>query len=131
MSLNRIHRIFFGGVIGLLAGFSFHMAVLPFVAEHFLPEMLDALYTTMGSPTLWVVGVWAAAGALAAWWGGARRGSMIFGAGGLLAGALLGGIMAWGSQSWGVFLTSAAAGWLYGWGAGLLVGGGFGPAAEG
>lgn len=131
MNLNRIHRIFFGGVIGLLAGFSFHVAVLPFVAEHFLPEMLDALYMTLRPTMLWAVGVWMAAGALAAWWGGARRGSLLFGAGGLLAGALLGGMMAWGTQSWSVFLASAAAGWLYGWGAGLLVGAGFGPAVEG
>ncbi len=34
MNLNQINRIFFGGVIGLLAGFSFYMAVLPFVAEN-------------------------------------------------------------------------------------------------
>lgn len=130
MNLNQINRIFFGGVIGLLAGFSFYMAVLPFVAENFLPEMLDVLYAAMRPAVLWMVGIWAIAGALAAWWGEAQRGSLVFGAGGLLAGVLFGGMMALSAHSWSLLLASAAAGWLYGWGAGLLVGGGFGPAQD-
>lgn len=130
MNLNAIHRIVFGGVIGLLAGFSFYMAVLPFIAETFLPEMLDLFYAAMRPSTLWLVGIWVVAGALAAWWGGARQGSMVFGLGGLVAGALWGGMMVLSTHSWNVFFASTAAGWLYGWGAGLLVGGGFGPAAD-
>ena len=128
--MNRINRLLFGGVIGLLAGFSFHLAVLPFVAENIFPETLGDIYASMNPTTFWLIAVWVIAGAAAAWYGGIRLGGLIFGFGGLLAGGLFGLAMAIGGGVWAAFPVSAAAGALYGAGAGLLVGGGFGPIAE-
>ena len=128
--MNKLNRLVFGGVIGLMAGISFHLTVLPFVAESILPDALSNIYASMNPATFWLAAVWMVAGAAAAWVGGARRGGLIFGLGGLIAGALFGVILALGTQAWTALLIAAAAGWLYGWGAGLLVGGGFGPAVE-
>jgi hypothetical protein len=128
--VNTINRLVFGGIIGLMAGISFHLTVLPFVAESILPDMLGNVYASMNPATFWLAAVWMIAGALAARVGGARRGGLIFGLGGLIAGALFGLSMALSSQAWAALLVAAAAGWLYGWGAGLLVGGGFGPAVK-
>ena len=128
--MNKVNRLLFGGVIGLMAGISFYLAVLPFVAETFLPDLLGAIYTSMSPTSFWLVAIWVIAGALAAWVGGAARSGTVFGLGGLLAGALFGIFMVVNNQTWAALLVAAAAGWFYGWGAGLLVGGGFGPAAE-
>ena len=38
--MGKLNRILFGGVIGMLAGFSFQLAVLPFMAENFFPEAM-------------------------------------------------------------------------------------------
>jgi hypothetical protein len=129
--VNKINRLVFGGVIGLMAGISFHLTVLPFVAESILPDLLGNIYASMNPATFWLAAIWVIAGASAAWVGGARRGGLIFGLGGLVAGATFGLMMALGGQDWMALLVAAGAGWLYGWGAGLLVGGGFGPALEG
>lgn len=128
--MNKLNRLVFGGVIGLMAGISFHLTVLPFVAESILPNMLSNVYASMNPATFWLATIWMIAGALAAWVGGVRRGGLIFGLGGLTAGALFGLLMALSSQAWTALLVAATAGWLYGWGAGLLVGGGFGPAVK-
>lgn len=129
--VNKINRLVFGSVIGLMAGFSFHLAVLPFVAESIFPGVLDAVHPSMNPMTLWLLAVWGGAGAAAAWIGGVQRGGLIFGAGGLLAGALLGaGMMAGDGANGSALLVCALAGALYGLGAGLLVGGGFGPVTE-
>lgn len=128
--MNKINRLVFGGVIGLMAGISFHLTVLPFVAESILPGVISNVYASMNPATLWLTAIWMIGGGLAAWVGGARRGGLIFGLSGLVAGALFGLFMALDSQSWTALLVAAVAGWFYGWGAGLLVGGGFGPAVE-
>lgn len=128
--MNKINRLIFGGVIGLMAGISFHLTVLPFVAESILPNVLSNVYASMNPATFWLAAIWVIAGAAAAWVGGARRGGVIFGLGGLVAGALFGLSMALNSQAWAALLVAAATGWFYGWGAGLLVGGGFGPAVQ-
>jgi hypothetical protein len=128
--VNKLNRLVFGGVIGLMAGVSFHLTVLPFVAESILPDVLSNVYASMNPATFWLAAIWMSGGALAAWVGGARRGGLIFGLGGLIAGALFGLSMALSSQAWAALLVAATTGWLYGWGAGLLVGGGFGPAVK-
>lgn len=128
--MNKINRLLFGGIIGLMAGMSFHLTVLPFVAESVLSDILGNVYASMNPATMWLTTIWMIAGALAASMGGARRGGVIFGLGGLTAGAIIGAVLALGSQAWGALLVAAAAGCFYGWGAGLLVGGGLGPAAE-
>jgi len=128
--VNKLNRLVFGGVIGLMAGISFHLTVLPFVAESILPDMLGNVYASMNPATFWLATIWMIAGAVAAWVGGARRGGLLFGIGGLIAGAIFGMVWALGSQAWAALLIAAGAGWLYGWGAGLLVGGGFGPAVK-
>lgn len=128
--MNKINRLVFGGVIGLMAGFSFHMAVLPFVAESIFPNVLSHLYASMNPTTFWLLALWLAAGAAAAWMGGVQRGGLIFGAGGLLAGALFGLGTTANSGNGSALLICALAGALYGLGAGLLVGGGFGPMTE-
>lgn len=128
--MNKIHRLVFGGIIGLLAGFSFHLAVLPFVAESIFPNALGDVYASMNPATFWLLALWMAAGAAAAWIGGAQRGGLIFGAGGLLAGALFGLNMVASSDNGAALVVCALAGAMYGLGAGLLVGGGFGPVTE-
>jgi len=128
--VNKIHRLVFGGIIGLLAGFSFHLAVLPFVAESIFPHALGDVYASMNPATFWLLALWMAAGAAAAWIGGAQRGGLIFGAGGLLAGALFGLNMVASSDNGAALVVCALAGAMYGLGAGLLVGGGFGPVTE-
>jgi hypothetical protein len=128
--VNKINRLVFGGVIGLMAGISFHLAVLPFVAENIFPSALGDLYASMNPATFWLLAIWLAAGAAAAWVGGAQRGGLIFGAGGLAAGAIFGLGMAAGDGNWAAPLICALSGAIYGGGAGLLVGGGFGPVTE-
>lgn len=128
--MNKLNRLVFGGVIGLMAGISFHLTVLPFVAESILPGALGNVYASMNPATFWLAAIWMIGGAWAAWVGGARSGGLIFGLSGLIAGALFGLFMALSSQAWAALLVAAAAGWFYGWGAGLLVGGGFGSAVE-
>lgn len=128
--MNKINRLLFGGVIGLMAGFSFHLAVLPFIAENILPGALDDIYASMNPATFWLVAVWALAGAAAGWCGGMRAGGLRFGLGGLLGGLLFGVQMIAAGSTWPALLVTAVAGGVYGWGAGLLVGGGFGPVVE-
>lgn len=128
--MNKINRFVFGSVIGLMAGFSFHLAVLPFVAESIFPGVLGAVHPSMNPMTLWLLAVWGGAGAAAAWMGGVQRGGLIFSAGGLLAGALFGLGMTLDGGAGSALLICALAGALYGLGAGLLVGGGFGPVTE-
>lgn len=131
VNVNKINRLVFGGVIGLMAGFSFHLAVLPFVAESIFPNALGDLYASMNPATFWLLAVWMTAGAAAAQVGGAHRGSLIFGAGGLVAATLFGLGMVAGGDNWPAPLICALTGALYGGGAGLLVGAGFGPITEG
>jgi hypothetical protein len=126
--LNKINRIFFGGLIGWLAGFSFGTSLLPFLLTIFLPDAPVAVYDAMRQWALPATVLWIPAGAFAAYRGGAVRGGQIFAAGALVAGLLYGLLIAAGSSAWPVVVVSAGAAALYGWGAGLLVGGGFGPA---
>ncbi|MBW7881574.1 MAG: hypothetical protein H3C34_02865 [Caldilineaceae bacterium] len=128
--LGKVNRLLFGGLLGLLAGFSFNLAILPFLADTLLPPAAGEIYLAVGRWALWCTLLWIPAGALAAWRGGMRRGGEIFGAGGLLGGALIGllALLAGGAPA--LLLLSSGAGALYGWGAGLLVGGGFGPATQ-
>lgn len=128
--MNKINRLVFGSVIGLMAGFSFHLAVLPFAVESIFPNALGNLYASMNPATFWLLMLWMAAGAAAAWAGGIQRGGLIFGAGGLLAGALFGLGMFAGGDSWMALPICALSGAIYGGGAGLLVGAGFGPITE-
>lgn len=128
--MGKLNRILFGGIIGMMAGFSFQLAVLPFMAESLFPQALGDVYASMNPNTFWLVLVWLAAGAAAAYVGGIRRGSQIFAAGGLVAGALYGLMAMAGGSEWTALLLSAGIGAFYGLGAGALVGGGFGPAVE-
>lgn len=128
--MNKLNRILFGGVIGMLAGFSFQLAVLPFMAENFFPQALGDVYASMNPNTFWLVLLWMAAGAAAAYFGGINKGSQIFAAGGLLAGALYGVMAMAAGSDWMMLLLSAGIGALYGLGAGALVGGGFGSAVH-
>lgn len=126
--MNKINRIFFGGLIGWLAGFSFGTSLLPFLLTIFLPDAPVAVYEAMRQWALPATVLWIPAGGFAAYRGGAVRGGQIFAAGALVAGLLYGLLIAAGSSAWPVVVVSAGAAALYGWGAGLLVGGGFGPA---
>ena len=128
--MNKLNRILFGGVIGMLAGFSFQLAVLPFMAETFFPQALGDVYASMNPNTFWLVLVWMVAGAAAAYAGGINKGSQIFAAGGLLAGTLYGVMAMVAGSDWMMLLLSAGIGALYGLGAGALVGGGFGSAVH-
>jgi len=128
--VGKLNRILFGGIIGMMAGFSFQLAVLPFMAESLFPQALGDVYASMNPNTFWLVLVWLATGAAAAYVGGIRRGSQIFAAGGLVAGALYGLMAMAGGSEWTALLLSAGIGAFYGLGAGALVGGGFGPAVE-
>lgn len=125
--MNKVNRIFFGGLIGWLAGFSFGTSLLPFLTTVFVPDAPPAVYEAMRQWALPATVLWIPVGALAAYRGGALRGGQIFVAGALVAGLLYGLLIAAGEGAWLAVLVSAAAAALYGWGAGLLVGGGFGP----
>lgn len=124
--MGKLNRILFGSVIGMLAGFSFQLAVLPFMAENFFPQALGDVYASMNPNTFWLVLVWMVAGAAAAYVGGIHKGSRLFAAGGLLAGLLYGVTAMAAGGDWMILLLSAGGGTLYGLGAGALVGGGFG-----
>ena len=126
--MNRVNRIFFGGLIGWLAGFSFGTAVLPFVLVILLPDTPVEVYTMMRQWALPATVLWIAPGAYAAYRGGAGQGGRIFAMGGLVVGALYGLLIAAASGAWPVIMVSAITAALYGWGAGLLVGAGFGTA---
>lgn len=128
--MGKLNRILFGGVIGMLAGFSFQLAVLPFMAENFFPAAMADVYASMNPNTFWLVLVWMVAGATAAYVGGINKGSQIFAAGGLLAGALYGFMAMAAGSDWMMLALAAGIGALYGLGAGALVGGGFGSAVH-
>ncbi|MCB0055560.1 MAG: hypothetical protein KDD75_18860, partial [Caldilineaceae bacterium] len=68
--------------------------------------------------------------AAAAYVGGINKGSQIFAAGGLVAGALYGVMAMADGSDWMMLALAAGIGALYGLGAGVLVGGGFGSAVH-
>jgi predicted metal-binding membrane protein len=123
--LDRVNRILFGGLIGWLAGYSFATALLPFALQALAPETLAyslPLMAQWGTPA---TVLWAPLGAAAALAGNPRRSGAIFGAGALVVGLLYGLLVA--AQQWQVALASPLLALVYGWGAGSLLGGGFGP----
>jgi hypothetical protein len=127
--MNRLPFILFGAIIGLMGGFSFGMVVFPWVADQVMPDLPIQFYSNVArvGPALSLL--WIPAGALAAYWGGARRGAMTMGIGGLIAGGISGAIVAPGSHFLPLTGLAAGIGLLYGAGAGLLIGGGL-PSAE-
>lgn len=123
---DRINRILFGGLIGWLAGYSFLTALLPFALQVLAPEALGYALPNMVQQGLWSTALWVPLGAGAAWLGNLRRSALLFGAGAFVAGLIYALLVAPGQLP--VLAISPLLAALYGWGAGSLLGAGFGPA---
>lgn len=128
--MNRLNRMVFGGLIGWLAGFSFMTALLPFVMEMMIARLPPDLFYAIAQYALPFTVLWIPVGSAAALYGGWCRGGQIFGAGALIVSGLFGFLIGQGSGAWFVPVVSALLGGLYGLGAGMLVGGGFGAASK-
>lgn len=122
---DRINRILFGSLIGWLAGYSFITALLPFALGALAPEALGYALPAMAQLGMWGAVLWLPLGAGAAWMGSLRRSALLFGGGGLVVGLIYALLVAPGQLP--VLVISPLLGGLYGWGAGSLLGAGFGP----
>ena len=122
---DRINRVLFGGLIGWLAGYSFVTALLPFALQALAPEALGYAFAGMARLGMWSTVLWVPLGVAAASLGAMRRSALVFG-GGALAVGLLYALLAAAGQ-WPVLVISPLLAGLYGWGAGSLLGAGFGP----
>lgn len=122
---DRINRILFGSLIGWLAGYSFVTALLPFALQALAPEALGYAFAGMARIGMGSTVLWVPLGAAAASLGNMRRSALVFGGGALVIGLLYALLAAPGQ--WPVLLISPLLGGLYGWGAGSLLGAGFGP----
>ncbi|MCB0046148.1 MAG: hypothetical protein KDD92_12015 [Caldilineaceae bacterium] len=127
--MNRLPFIVFGAVIGLMGGFSFGMVIFPWLADQIMPNLPRMFYLNVARMGLPLSLLWIPGGALAAYWGGARRGALLMGLSGLIAGGIYAAVVAPGSHFAPLVGLAAGAGLLYGGGAGLLIGGGL-PSAE-
>jgi hypothetical protein len=116
---DRINRILFGGLIGWLAGYSFVTALLPMALQALAPETLAYALPLMARWGMASTVLWVPLGAAAALGGHARRG------GAMVVGLIYGLLVA--AQQWPVALLSPLLAAVYGWGAGSLLGAGFGP----
>lgn len=123
---ERINRILFGSLIGWLAGYSFVTALLPFALQALAPEALGYALPGMARVGMWSTVLWVPLGAAAARLGNLRRSALVFGGGALAIGLLYALLVAGGQLP--VLLISPLLAALYGWGAGSLLGAGFGPA---
>lgn len=122
---DRLNRILFGGLIGWLAGYSFATALLPFALQALAPEALGYALPGMARLAMWSTVLWVPLGAGAAILGNLRRSALLFGGGALLIGLLYALMVAPGQLP--VLAISPLLAALYGWGAGSLLGAGFGP----
>ena len=122
---DRLNRILFGGLIGWLAGYSFVTSLLPFVLQTLAPEALGSALPGMAQWGMWSTALWVPVGAGAAWLGNLRRSAALFGGGALVIGLLYALVTAPGLGP--VLAISPLLAGLYGWGAGSLLGAGFGP----
>lgn len=123
---DRLNRILFGGLIGWLAGYSFVTALLPFALQALAPEALGYALPGMARWGMWSTALWVPLGAGAAWLGNMRRSALLFGGGALVIGLLYALVVA--PSQLPVLAISPLLAALYGWGAGSLLGAGFGPA---
>jgi hypothetical protein len=122
---DRVNRVLFGGLIGWLAGYSFATALLPFALQALAPETLGYSFLLMAQWGMPATLLWIPLGAAAAVVGNARRSGALFAGGALVAGLIYGILVA--AQQWPVAVISPLLATVYGWGAGSLLGGGFGP----
>lgn len=122
---DRINRILFGSLIGWLAGYSFITALLPFALQALAPEALGYALPGMARLGLWTTVLWVPLGAWAAWLGNMRRSALVFGGGAVAIGLVYALLVAPGQLP--VLAISPLLAGLYGWGAGSLLGAGFGP----
>jgi hypothetical protein len=125
---DRINRVLFGGLIGWLGGYSFATALLPFALQALAPETLALSLPLMARWGLASTVLWVPLGIAAALAGSHRRSGLIFAAGALLIGLIYGLLVA--AQQWQVALVSTLLAGVYGWGAGSLLGAGFGPVRQ-
>lgn len=122
--MSKMNRILFGGIIAWLAGFSFTVAILPFLLE-LLAQVVPIVLNPMRQYLTPLTMAWIPVGMLAANAGTARQGAIILGIGGALLGGVAGTLAAGSLAQWWLVAVSALAAGVYGAGAGLLMGGGF------
>jgi len=125
---DRLNRILFGSLIGWLAGYSFVTALLPFALQALAPEALGDAIPAMARLGMWSTVLWVPLGAGAAWLGNMRRSALLFAGGAFAIGLLYALLVAPDQLS--VLAISPLLAALYGWGAGSLLGAGFGPTRQ-
>lgn len=128
--MGNLPRLAFGAVIGLLAGVSFGITLLPLILDQIMPDLPAASYLLMARFALPAALLWTPGGALATYSRDWKRGALYMGLASLVAGAIYGFLIAPGMVLLPVMGISAATAGLYGAGAGLLVGAGFPPPSE-
>jgi hypothetical protein len=128
--MSPLIRVTFGGLIGLLAGISFGVTILPIVVERFLPGIPVEFYQLSATRFVPSALLWMPGGAMVGYLGGGRRGALVLGGWGVIVGLVYGVIVSPGGFYGPLLPVSALVGALYGAGAGLLVGAAFPPREE-
>ena len=121
----RSNRVLFGGIIAWLAGFSYTVALLPFLLQLLSQVMPVTLNVNMRQYLAPLTLAWIPVGMVAANMSTARRGGLVLGIGGAVLGAITGAIAGGGLEQWWIAVLSALVAGLYAAGAGMLMAGGF------
>lgn len=125
--MRHLNRILFGALVGLLAGVSFGITILPLVVERILPGISTEFYLLSANRALPASLLWAPGGAWIGYRGGGRRSALAFGLWGLAVGAAYGWFVSPGGSDPALIGLSAVTAALYAAGAGFLVGAAFPP----
>ncbi len=128
--MGKLPRLAFGAIVGMLAGVSFGVTVLPLILDKLVPALPNASYLLMARFAFPAAVLWIPGGALAAISGGWKRGALYMGGASLIAGVIYGFLIAPGIVLLQVVTVSALVAVLYGAGAGILLGLGFPPPME-
>lgn len=123
--MNKMNRILFGGIIAWLAGFSFTVALLPFLLEFLAQMVAITLHPTMRQYLTPLTLAWIPIGMVAANQRSARQAGLVLGAGAFLLGGIASALAVGTVAQWWIVALGALAAGIYGAGAGLLMGGGF------
>ncbi len=113
-------RVLVGTTMGIAGGASLIMTVFPYGTAWILERSSFDLAGFFGSSALAVILLWAVAGGLVGWYGGALTGTLAMGICGAIAGFMLAAFAAKGNMQ--LIMVGTMVGLIYGGFGGLIIG---------